>query len=222
VEQSCSDYRCATNYLVGADEIWQAVSQSGPQKFANIKEMVMGKVIEFYVPAISHKPLKGASEQQRAKVIEFCTQTPVDSFACAEVHGNWTSALGVACPSRDPQTASRNLEATGTAFRGRATDSEGFGRPSRLSRSWIGKEHSVRHRQASSHDRDAARPVGCATTGTGWTNRRGPHPFLHSFIPDNLLLPFNDVCYRQQTASDEMANTDQKGPLRHRATGIQF
>jgi hypothetical protein len=150
VEQFCSDYRCATNYLVGADEIWQAVSQSGPQRFANMKEMVMGKVIEFYVPAISHKPLKGASEQQCAKVIEFCTQTPVDSFACDEVHGNWTSAQGVACPSRDPQTAPRNLEATGTAFRGRATDSEGFGRPSRLSRSWIGKEYSVRHRQASS------------------------------------------------------------------------
>jgi hypothetical protein len=35
----------------------------------------MGKVIEFYVPATFHKPLKGASEQQCAKVIEFSTQT---------------------------------------------------------------------------------------------------------------------------------------------------
>jgi hypothetical protein len=35
----------------------------------------MGKVIEFYVPTIFHKPLKGASEQQCAKVIESCTQT---------------------------------------------------------------------------------------------------------------------------------------------------
>jgi len=35
----------------------------------------MGKVIEFYVPAIFHKPLKGAEEQQCAKVIEFRTQT---------------------------------------------------------------------------------------------------------------------------------------------------
>ena len=169
----------------------------------------MGKVIEFYVPAISHKPLKGAPEQQCAKVIEFCTQTPVDSLACNEVHGNWTSALGVACPSRDPQTAPHNLETTGTAFRGRATDPQGFGRPSRWSRSWIGKEYLARHRQASSQDRDAARPVGCSTTGTGWTNRRGPHPFLHSFIPHNLLLPFNDVCYWQQTASDEMPNQTQ-------------
>jgi hypothetical protein len=39
------------------------------------KEMAMWKVIEFYVPAIFHKPLKGAEEQQCAKVIEFCTQT---------------------------------------------------------------------------------------------------------------------------------------------------
>jgi hypothetical protein len=37
--------------------------------------MAMGKVIEFYVPAIFHKPLKGASEPQCAKVIEFCPQT---------------------------------------------------------------------------------------------------------------------------------------------------
>jgi hypothetical protein len=37
--------------------------------------IVMAKVIEFYVPSIFRKPLKGASEQQRAKVIEFCTQT---------------------------------------------------------------------------------------------------------------------------------------------------
>ncbi len=34
----------------------------------------MAKVIEFYVPAIFRKPLKGASQQQCAKVIEFCTQ----------------------------------------------------------------------------------------------------------------------------------------------------
>ncbi len=38
------------------------------------QEMVMGKVIEFYVPTIFHKPLKGASQPQCAKVIEFCTQ----------------------------------------------------------------------------------------------------------------------------------------------------
>jgi hypothetical protein len=34
----------------------------------------MAKVIEFYVPAIFHRPLKGALEHQCAKVIEFCAQ----------------------------------------------------------------------------------------------------------------------------------------------------
>jgi hypothetical protein len=48
---------------------------ASPLRFANMKEMVMAKVIEFYVPAILHRPLKGALEHQRAKVIEFCVQT---------------------------------------------------------------------------------------------------------------------------------------------------
>jgi hypothetical protein len=34
----------------------------------------LGKVIEFYVPTIIHKPLKGALHEQCVKVIEFCTQ----------------------------------------------------------------------------------------------------------------------------------------------------
>jgi len=38
-------------------------------------EIVMAKVIEFYVPAIFRKPLKGAPQQPCGKVIEFCTQT---------------------------------------------------------------------------------------------------------------------------------------------------
>jgi hypothetical protein len=35
----------------------------------------MSKVIVFYVPAIFHKPLRGASHEQYAKVIEFCSGT---------------------------------------------------------------------------------------------------------------------------------------------------
>ena len=35
----------------------------------------MSKVIAFYVPAIFHKPLRGASHQHCAKVIKFCTGT---------------------------------------------------------------------------------------------------------------------------------------------------
>jgi hypothetical protein len=39
-----------------------------------MKERGMAKVIEFYVPTIFRKPLKGTSPQQHAKVIEFCRQ----------------------------------------------------------------------------------------------------------------------------------------------------
>jgi hypothetical protein len=35
----------------------------------------MAKVIDFYVPVIFRKPLKGASQGRCGKVIEFCTQT---------------------------------------------------------------------------------------------------------------------------------------------------
>jgi len=40
-----------------------------------IKEIVMAKVIEFYVPKNLRKPLKGAPQLQCGKVIEFCSQT---------------------------------------------------------------------------------------------------------------------------------------------------
>jgi hypothetical protein len=40
-----------------------------------IKEMVMAKVIEFWVPKNFRKPLKWRRPQQGGKVIEFCSQT---------------------------------------------------------------------------------------------------------------------------------------------------
>jgi hypothetical protein len=45
----------------------------GPQKFARIKEIVMAKVIEFYVATNFQTPLKGAP-RECGKVIEFYTQ----------------------------------------------------------------------------------------------------------------------------------------------------
>jgi hypothetical protein len=36
--------------------------------------IVMAKVIEYYVPTIFRKPLKGSRRRQREKIIEFCTQ----------------------------------------------------------------------------------------------------------------------------------------------------
>ncbi len=46
---------------------------AGPQK-DEIKEMVMAKVIEFYLPTRSQRPFKEASQVRPAKVIEFRSQ----------------------------------------------------------------------------------------------------------------------------------------------------
>jgi hypothetical protein len=40
-----------------------------------IKEVVVAKVIEFYVPKNLRKPLKWVPELQRGKILEFCPQT---------------------------------------------------------------------------------------------------------------------------------------------------
>jgi hypothetical protein len=42
-------------------------------RFTSMKEMVMAKLIEFYVPTNFRTPLKGTSPR-RGKVIEFCPQ----------------------------------------------------------------------------------------------------------------------------------------------------
>jgi hypothetical protein len=48
----------------------------GPHRDHKIKEIVMAKVIEFYVPKSFRKPLmKWAPQLQCGKVIEFCSQT---------------------------------------------------------------------------------------------------------------------------------------------------
>jgi hypothetical protein len=40
-----------------------------------IKEIVMAKVIEFYIPTHFRKPVKLAPQPQSGKLIEFCLQT---------------------------------------------------------------------------------------------------------------------------------------------------
>ena len=40
-----------------------------------IQEIVMAKVIEFYIPKNFRKPLRTAAQPQLGKVIEFCPQT---------------------------------------------------------------------------------------------------------------------------------------------------
>ena len=40
-----------------------------------IKEIVMAKLIEFYIPKNFRKPLRTAAQPQLGKIIEFCPQT---------------------------------------------------------------------------------------------------------------------------------------------------
>jgi hypothetical protein len=40
-----------------------------------IEEVVMAKVIEFYIPTRFRRPLKAAPQVQFGKVVEFCLQT---------------------------------------------------------------------------------------------------------------------------------------------------
>ena len=46
-----------------------------PTERNEIKEVVMAKVIEFYVPKNFRKPLKWAPQLQLGRVIEFCSLT---------------------------------------------------------------------------------------------------------------------------------------------------
>ncbi|MDQ1388797.1 MAG: hypothetical protein QOF56_2251 [Acidobacteriaceae bacterium] len=41
----------------------------------DIKEIVMAKVIEFYIPARFRKPLRAAPQVQFGKLVEFCLPT---------------------------------------------------------------------------------------------------------------------------------------------------
>ena len=49
--------------------------ESGQQKRNEIEEVVMAKIIEFYVPRNFRKLLKWASALQCGTIIEFCSPT---------------------------------------------------------------------------------------------------------------------------------------------------
>jgi len=44
-------------------------------RFNRLQEIVMAKVIEFYIPKNFRKPLGTAAQPQLGKIIEFCPQT---------------------------------------------------------------------------------------------------------------------------------------------------
>jgi hypothetical protein len=58
------------------------------------KEIVMAKVIEFYVPKNSRNPFVRATQPKNGKVIEFCSKAkkPVPSRPAGEVLG-WVLAV---------------------------------------------------------------------------------------------------------------------------------
>jgi hypothetical protein len=51
------------------------LAQPRAPRFTRIQEIVMAKVIEFYIPKNSRKPLRTVAQPQLGKIIEFCAQT---------------------------------------------------------------------------------------------------------------------------------------------------
>ncbi len=51
------------------------LAQPRAPRFTRIQEIVMAKVIEFYMPQNFRKPLRTVAQPQLGKIIEFCPQT---------------------------------------------------------------------------------------------------------------------------------------------------
>ena len=69
----CSKYRIRPD----ADRQKRANDLAQPRAptFHRLKEMVMAKVIEFYVPKNVRKPLRTVAQPQLGKIVEFCPKT---------------------------------------------------------------------------------------------------------------------------------------------------
>ena len=62
--------RKIVRFVLRAIRIMKVIAVSGA-----IEEVVMAKVIEFYIPKNFRKSFKWVPELQRGKIIEFCPQT---------------------------------------------------------------------------------------------------------------------------------------------------
>jgi hypothetical protein len=51
------------------------LAQSRAPRFNRLQEIVMAKVIEFYVPKNFRKPLRTVAQPQLGKIVEFCPPT---------------------------------------------------------------------------------------------------------------------------------------------------
>ena len=80
IEQFCSVPGCGFDYAILGMNIMGVCKLKAPANPPSAevrmvkRGIVMAKVIEFYVPTILRKPLKGSWRRQRGKIIEFCTQ----------------------------------------------------------------------------------------------------------------------------------------------------
>ena len=62
--------RKIVRFVLRAIRIMKVIAVSGA-----IEEVVMAKVIEFYIPKNFRKSFKWVPELQRGKILEFCPQT---------------------------------------------------------------------------------------------------------------------------------------------------
>ena len=60
-------------YCIRADSDRQKRTNENPAQ--PLQEIVMAKVIEFYLPKNFRKPLRTSPQPQLGKIIEFCSQT---------------------------------------------------------------------------------------------------------------------------------------------------
>jgi hypothetical protein len=51
------------------------LAQPNVPRFTRVQEIVMAKVIEFYIPTTFRKPLRTSPQPQLGRIIEFCPQT---------------------------------------------------------------------------------------------------------------------------------------------------
>jgi hypothetical protein len=71
----CDSVRCQCGWIWQGHWSLKAESQPAPPSKLIREEVVMAKVVEFYVPKNFRKPSKRAPELHYGKIIEFCSQT---------------------------------------------------------------------------------------------------------------------------------------------------
>ena len=61
--------------VIATDKGERTIWRSRAPRFTRIQEIVMAKVIEFYIPTNFRTPLRTSPQPQLGRIIEFCSQT---------------------------------------------------------------------------------------------------------------------------------------------------